>query len=41
MLPHLIPLLQWLDQKLETAIANLDDAEKTVNPYQNLLQITP
>ena len=41
MLSHLIPLLQWLDQKLETAIANLDDAEKTVNPYQNLLQITP
>lgn len=23
MLPHLIPLLQWLDQKLQTAIANL------------------
>jgi len=41
MLPHLIPLLQWLDQKLETAIANLDDAEKTVNPYHDLLQITP
>jgi AAA+ superfamily predicted ATPase len=41
MLPHLLPLLQWLDQKLETAIANLDDPEKTVNPYQNLLQITP
>jgi len=41
MLPHLIPLLRWLDQKLETAIANLDDAEKTVNPYHDLLQITP
>ncbi|MFM6282476.1 MAG: hypothetical protein ACKN9K_29295 [Dolichospermum sp.] len=36
-----MPLLQWLDQKLETAIANLDDAEKTVNPYHDLLQITP
>jgi len=41
MLPHLIPLLRWLDQKLETAIANLDNAEKTVNPYHDLLQITP
>ena len=41
MLPHLIPLLRWLDQKLETAIANLDHPEKTVNPYHDLLQITP
>ena len=41
MLPHLIPLLRWLDQKLETAIAAIDDPEKTVNPYHDLLQITP
>jgi hypothetical protein len=39
--PYLIPLLQWLDQKLEAAIAAIDDPEKTVNPYQNLFQITP